>query len=65
MNSGEDMITRGTTALGSLLGYYLAKSRKLESWYPLVVLGGLTGAALGELLIELARDNQNSKRSRE
>ncbi len=59
------MITRGTTALGSLLGYYLAKSRKLESWYPLVVLGGLTGAALGELITELANDHNQSKQTQE
>lgn len=47
----ERVFIRGAAGLGSLAGYYLAQARKEENWYPYVVLGGLAGVLIGDLIL--------------
>ncbi|MEM6271418.1 MAG: hypothetical protein AAF998_18425 [Bacteroidota bacterium] len=47
----QSIFIRASAGLGSLAGYYIARSNGTQSWYPYVVLGGLLGAIVGDMIL--------------
>lgn len=52
----DESFIRMGAAIGSLGGYYLARNRGVQAWYPHVVAGGLAGTLLSELIVSIISD---------
>ena len=46
----RQILMQASSAAGALSAWYIARGRGVEQWYPWIVVGGLAGAVLGELL---------------
>lgn len=56
----DSVFIRLTSALGSLAAYTLAARQGKRKWYPYVILGGVAGAIIGDVLVQASEKEERA-----